>query len=84
MLPQNTPNQLNRRKWLRDAAIATTSAAVLPSLLTSCTDHRIPPTVGIGAPLNHDELKAAAQNLLNMNAWVEDVYLYTGNYEQYV
>lgn len=84
----NTPNKLSRRNWLRDAAITATSAAVLPSLLTSCSDHRVPPGVGTGdpeeAPLTNFELYSAAQNLLHMNAWVGDVYLYTGNYEQYV
>ncbi|GAB3280469.1 hypothetical protein GCM10027347_55620 [Larkinella harenae] len=35
-------------------------------------------------PLTNFELYSAAQNLLHMNAWVEDVYLFTGNYEQYV
>ncbi|RCR66919.1 hypothetical protein DUE52_24270 [Larkinella punicea] len=65
-----------------------TSAAVLPAFLASCSDHKIPPGVGAGdpeeAPLTNFELYSAAQNLLHMNAWVEDVYLYTGNYEQYV
>ena len=93
MLPQNTPNQLNRRKWLRDAAIATTSAAVLPSLLTSCTDHRIPPTVGIGAPLTHDEtmldltrseLEAAAANLTRLRVWITDLYPLCLEYEEAV
>jgi hypothetical protein len=29
--------KLSRRNWLRNAAIAATSAVVLPSLLTGCT-----------------------------------------------
>ena len=82
---QNIPNNLSRRTWLRDAAITATGAALMPSLLTGCTDHLIPPDVGVGdAPLTNAELRAAAQNLLHMNAWVEDVYLYTGNYEGYI
>lgn len=82
---QKTPNQLSRRNWLRDAAIAATGAAVLPSLLTSCSDHRIPPGVGIGdpenIPLTDFELYSAAQNLLNMEAWLSDFYTYSIGYE---
>ncbi|RZM07969.1 MAG: hypothetical protein EOO88_50920, partial [Pedobacter sp.] len=70
----NTPNQLSRRNWLRDAAIAATSAAVLPSLLTSCTDHRIPPGVGPGGQLlTDDELSSAAQNLINFRKWLVEL-----------
>jgi hypothetical protein len=47
MLSQKTPLKLSRRNWLWDAAIVTTGAAVLPSLLTGCTDH---PNLGNGAP----------------------------------
>ena len=41
MTSQNTPHQLSRRRWLRDAAITATGVAVLPSLFTGCTDHRL-------------------------------------------
>ncbi len=94
MTSPNTLNQLNRRTWLRDTALAATSVVVVPSMLIGCSDHRIPPALGVGpglgggigedVPLTNAELKSAAQNLLRMNAWVEDVYIYTGNYEQYV
>ena len=83
-----TPTQLSRRAWLRDAAIATAGAAVLPALLTGCTDHRIPPTVGIGGPgdvpLTNFELYSAAQNLKHMNAWIEDLYPFCIEYEVYI
>lgn len=91
---QNTLNQLSRRQWLRDTALAATSVVIVPSMLTGCSDYRIPPALAVGPgmggvkeddlPLTPSELKAAAQNLLRMNAWVEDVYRYTGEYEQYV
>ena len=84
MISQNTPNQLSRRNWLRDAAIATAGAAVLPSLLTSCSDHRIPPGVGTGAPPTTEELQRAAQNLSNMEAWRSDVYDWTFRYQDEV
>jgi hypothetical protein len=85
MNAQNTLSQLSRRKWLRDMALAATSTAMLPSLLTGCTDHPIPPTVGIGdVPLTNAELKAAAQNLLHMNAWIMDLYPFCIEYEVYM
>jgi len=74
----NTPNKLSRRIWLRNAAITATSAAVLPSLLTSCSDHQIPPDVGVSDP---SLLRSAAQNLLHMNAWIQDVYPFCIEYE---
>lgn len=83
MTSQNTPSVVSRRNWLRDTTIAATGAAVLPSFLTSCTDH-FNPDLGEDGLTDPSLLRSAAQNLLHMNAWVEDVYLYTGNYEQYV
>lgn len=78
-----TPNKLSRRNWLRDAAIAATGAVVVPSLLISCNDHKVPP--GLGGPptepLTDFELYSAAQNLLNMEAWLTDFYLYSIGYE---
>ncbi|MDB5241297.1 MAG: hypothetical protein JWP57_1922 [Spirosoma sp.] len=88
MISQNTPNKLNRRKWLRDAAIATTSAAVLPSLLTGCTDHPVNPGSGLGSVppgpprpplgsipgLTPEELKNAHDNLINMVEFARALY----------
>lgn len=87
MLSQNTLKQINRREWLRDATIAATSAAVMPALLIGCTDH--PPGLGgasappSGPPLAEiDFYGQASRNLINMNAWLENVYQYTSTYEQ--
>ena len=74
---QITPNKQSRRNWLRDAAIAATSVAVVPSFFIGCTDHRIPPGVGIGNPadlLTQDELVKAAKNLKNMVDWLKDLH----------
>lgn len=88
MLSQNAFNKLSRRNWLRDAAIATTGAAVLPSFLTSCADHAIPPGLGEGNPgnglLTNSELANAAQNLMNMDKWLASVRLNTVRYESIV
>ena len=80
---QHTPNQLSRRNWIRDAALTATSAVVLPSLLTGCDDHRLDPLKGglQDVPLTSAELAMAATNLINMNTWIENLYLYTSNYE---
>jgi hypothetical protein len=62
MISQNTPNKLSRRNWLRKAAFAATSAVVLPSFLTGCTDEQwehlksTPPPLG-GAEDNWYHLK---------------------------
>lgn len=84
MTSQNTFNKLTRRNWLRNAAIAATSTAVLPSLLTSCTDHTVPPGVGESGPilLTGSELEKARQNLLNMIHFTDSVRLYTLDYEE--
>ncbi|GAB3044124.1 hypothetical protein [Spirosoma pulveris] len=71
---QDTLNQLSRRKWLRDAALAATSIAVAPSMLTSCTDHRIPPDGGLGSSEDLDLYKNAKQNLINMKSFYETLY----------
>ena len=81
---QKLPNQQSRRKWLRDAAIAATSAVVVPSMLVSCSDHRIPPGVGVGEEPTPAEIQlygAAAQNLLRMQEWYDDVYLDNNTYD---
>lgn len=83
MISQNTPNKLSRRTWLRDAAIATTSTAVLPSLLTGCGDHLNPGPVKVGLT-DPILLKSAAENLLHMNAWIEDLYPFCIEYEVYI
>jgi len=77
MISQNNPNKLNRRTWLRNAAIATTGAAVLPSLLTNCTDHF--EDTGIGGtddvpPADLDMYRAAAENLFRMSEWYGRLY----------
>lgn len=72
MLSPNTLNQLSRRKWLRDTALAATSVVVVPSMLIGCSDHRIPPSLGVGpgmggmedVPLTNAELEMAATNLI--------------------
>ncbi|MBD2755724.1 hypothetical protein [Spirosoma validum] len=87
MQSQNTLNKLSRRNWLRNAAIGATGAVMMPSLLTSCTDHVFPePGGGLGSatPLTEAELRSAAQNLLHMDAWLSDVYSETGKYEEIV
>ena len=38
MISKKTPNKLSRRNWLRGVAITATGAAVMPSLLTGCSD----------------------------------------------
>ena len=82
---QNVPNHVSRRSWLRDAAIAATGAAVLPSLLTSCTDHR---DIGLGGPkdvpLTDFQLYSAAQNLIHMNDWIDRIYPYCIQYNSIV
>ncbi|MBD2752521.1 hypothetical protein [Spirosoma validum] len=84
MQSQNTLNKLSRRNWLRDTAIAVTGVALSPSLLTSCADHVIPePGGGLGGtPITEGELRSASQNLKNMAAWWQELYLTTGNYEK--
>lgn len=92
MESQNTPNPLNRRKWLRDTALAATSVAVVPSMLIGCSDRRIPPSLGVGpglggmedVPLTSAELAIAAQNLSNMDAFFADVHTYNIDYERSV
>ena len=83
MQSQNTLNRLSRRNWLRDVAITATGVAVLPALVTGCTDHRIPPTMG-AEPLTNAELARAAQNLLNMDLFFADVHTYNVDYERFV
>jgi hypothetical protein len=85
MISQNTPNKLSRRNWLRDAALATTGAVVLPSLLTGCTDH--PPGLGSEPPLSQADLDLyiqASENLTRMRAWNDNLFIFTGNYEERV
>ncbi|MBC3787882.1 hypothetical protein [Spirosoma utsteinense] len=83
MKTQKTPNNLSRRTWLRDAAIAATGAVVVPSLLTSCSDHRVEP--GIGDPGNDPytefELFSAAENLKNLRDFNKDLYLFMIGFE---
>ncbi|MFD2572723.1 hypothetical protein ACFSUS_18935 [Spirosoma soli] len=86
---QSTPNTQSRRKWLRDAAIATTSAAVMPSLLTGCADHRVNPgdgdLGGASAPPDDALYPLAAANLNRMAIWHDHLYSsYTQGYEQVV
>ena len=80
--------RVSRRYMVRNAAIAATGALLLPSFMTSCRkDRDLSPGPGGGLggqELTPEQLKTAAQNLINMDKWVENVYLYTGNYEQYV
>lgn len=76
----NPPNQLSRRNWLRDATIVATGAAVMPSLLTSCSDHLNPGPVNVGIT-DPSLLRSAAQNLLHMNTWIQDVYPFCIEYE---
>lgn len=83
MISQNTPNKLSRRNWLRDAAIVTTGAAVMPSLLTSCADHRVDPGNG-GLGVTDEELLSAASNLNRMAAFLDNIRVYTLAYEQRV
>src|SRR5690606_41589450 len=86
MRSKNTPDKLSRRKWLRGAAITATGAVVAPSLLIGCSDSdEVRPVLGGTPPLlSHEEYQQAASNLIYMNAWVTDLYVMTGNYEQYV
>ncbi|GAB3224254.1 hypothetical protein [Spirosoma arcticum] len=91
MISQNDLNQLSRRKWLRDTAIAATSITVVPSFFIGCSDHRIPPTVGVGAPgvgiggpanpPTPQQLANAAQNILNMKVWLQALHLQQVDYE---
>ncbi|GAB3047097.1 hypothetical protein [Spirosoma pulveris] len=76
---QNTPNKQSRRNWLRDAAIVTTGVAVMPSLLTNCTDH-LP---GLGAeptPADIQLYGVAAENIIRMRQWYDSVYLINNTY----
>lgn len=88
MTLQNTSNKLSRRNWLYNAAIAATSTAILPSLLTGCTDHTISPGAEEGNPgnglLTGPELERARQNLINMIHFTDSVKLYTTDYEEKV
>ncbi len=72
---QNTAlSMISRRNWLRSVGFAAASAAVLPSMLTSCVDHDLPPGGGLGdlnAPLY--EIASAAQNIQNMRKWYEEL-----------
>lgn len=67
------PNTLSRRNWLRNAAMAATGVAVMPSLLTGCSDHILPPDTGIDDPSTSELYTKAAQNLANMQAWYEEL-----------
>lgn len=72
---------------IRDAAITATGVVFLPAFMTSCRkDRDLIPARGVGSGSQDDppDLEKAAQNLINMDKWVENVYLYTGNYEQYL
>jgi hypothetical protein len=80
---QNTPNKLSRRNWLRDAAIAATSAVIVPSMLISCSDHKVPP--GVGGPVDPTPAEielygAAAQNLIRLRKWYDNVYESNSSY----
>ncbi len=91
MISQNDLNQLSRRKWLRDTAIAATSITVVPSFFIGCSDHRIPPTVGVGAPgvgvgapridPTPQQLANAAKNISNMIVWLAYLHTLQDNYE---
>jgi len=84
MKSQNRPNKQNRRRWLRDAAIATTSAAVMPSLLTGCADHRVNPgggdLGGASAPPDDALYPQAAANLKKMQVWYEELHKRNNDY----
>jgi hypothetical protein len=70
--------KLIRRNMIRDATITATGVVLLPSFMTSCRKDRdlIPaPGGGLGGQdLPLDKLENAAQNLINMDKWVENVY----------
>ena len=85
--------KLSRRNWLRDSAITATGVALLPSFFTGCTkeawnyihDHGgHGGGVGEDPPITEAELAAAAKNLHNIQHWVEELYVYTGKYEEIV
>lgn len=84
MISQNTPNKLSRRNWLRNAAITTTGAALLPSLLTGCSYiDDVVPNLGNTPPLTPAEFdlySQAAENLLRMRKWWNEVYDTTNPY----
>jgi len=86
MISKKTPHKLSRRKWLRSAAVTATGAVALPSIFISCndTDDALPKLGRAPPPLTHEEFKRAAANLINMNKWVTDLYILTGNYENTV
>jgi hypothetical protein len=87
--------KLSRRNMLRNSAITATGVALLPSFLTGCNKdvwekvkEQIPGG-GLGGvpepPPTTEELQAAAQALLDMEAWLADLYDgYTSKYENTV
>ncbi|MBF9255757.1 hypothetical protein I2I11_20835 [Pontibacter sp. 172403-2] len=88
MISKNASNKISRRNWLRGVAITATSAVLLPSFLTGCIENDdIPPVFGSTPPLTPAEFdlySQAAENLIRMRKWNDNLFTFTGNYEDRV
>lgn len=76
-------NKVSRRNLLRNSAMAATGAVLLPSFITGCGKDDNASQGSLGG-LEEDELAAAAQNLLNMHEWIQELYPYCIEYETIV